>query len=267
MNQQRLLLVVLLGVLALSLGYAFWATPRQTRVPGGSGEVRRQTVVSGVAEALPTTGLSKVQLDVLGKEPVPYSGAERDIFNYRQKPVRVVSPPPKKALPVTPVPPPPVPHEVVQKTLSQYTFLGFLEAGGRPIVFLSSAGEIYVLRQGERFGRAKEFEVADIKDNVLTIQHIGQMGTEKIFLVEKDKPDFSVSAPARIAPLPAPPDDSMNGSQRMGAPARRGRVLAPATGLDRAQQGLTDVENADGFGDQDPSTERENPEGEGNGTK
>lgn len=267
MNRKRLLLVVLLGILALSVGYAYWATPRQQRIDGSRPEARRALTGKGKAQETPETGMLRVRYDLLGEEPAPFPGAERDIFNFRQKPVASIPSPPKSAPQpaAVPPPPPPVPREMVQKSLSKFSFLGFLDIAGRKIVFLSSADEIYVVRQGDRFGRNLEFEAEDISGNILTVRRRGQKDTEKVFLVEKERLETSVSAPARMPPLPAPPVmDQMDASQGMSAPARRGRVPA-VPGPNGTTQEMAGETSTEEFQDQEAPIDMENPEGDVNG--
>lgn len=262
MNRKRVLLYILLAVLAISIGYAYWATPRQERVASGRTEDRRQGSDMDNAETTATDQLHRVRFDLLGEEPAPFSGAERDIFNFRQKPVKIATPPPAPAPMPAPVrPAPPVVPQVSPQPLSKFEFLGFLEKAGKHVVFLSSADEIYVVREGERFGRNMEFEVADIAGNTLTVQRIGQPGTEKISLVEKEKQDSSVSAPARLKPLPMPVVEDAN-----PAPVRRSRRPVSSGSTDGAQEDMSDAANNNTFQNQETPVPGDGQEGDVNGT-
>lgn len=265
MNRKRLLLYILLAVLAMSVGYAYWATPRQEKVTAGRTENPRQGPGKDSDDLADPEEMHRVEFDLLGREPVPFPGAERDIFNFRQKPVKVAAPAPRPAPSVAPpvAPPPPSARPVVSQPLSKFEFLGFLEKEGKHIVFLSSADEIYVVREGERFGRNREFEVADIADNVLTVQRIGQPGTEKISLVEKEKQDSSVSAPARLKPLPAAAIDDASQSSGSPSPVRRSRRPGSTDG---GQENMSDAANNDTYQNQEPPVPGDGQEGEVNGT-
>lgn len=265
MNRKRLLLIALLVALALSVGYAYRTMPRQTRVETSRAEAHQQTPAPRVKDQLGDARVQRLQFELLGEEPAPFPGAERDIFNFREKKVIVAQPPKPAAQPkAAPPPPPPVSRQVMQKELSKFKFLGFLEIADRQMVFLSSADEIYVVRQGERFGRDKEFEVKDISENILTVQRRGQMDMERIFLIEKDSLDASISAPARITPQPMPAMQETELPQGMSAPARRGTSISPDQ--NSMPQEAMDKADSNAFQEQEPPIGMENPEGEVNGT-
>ena len=207
MKQKRFLLIVLLAALACSIGYAWWATPRQQSITPG--EAGRLSSASGAgSETSPSLADKIVRFDILGKEPKPFPGAERDIFNFHQekvvqvpKPKPVVKPAPRPAV----VAPKPVSPSVVTKPRTVFTLLGYLEIGVRKIVFLSTHGEIYVVEKGDHFGSKEEFAIEDVSDNTLTIHEDGHdLPTEVAFGKTSDTGE-TVSTPAKIQSLPAPP--------------------------------------------------------------
>lgn len=265
MNRKRLLLIALLVALALSFGYAYRTMPRQNRVETSRAEAHQQKPAPGAKDQPGEAKGQRLQFELLGEEPAPFPGAERDIFNFQEKKMVVAKPPkPAEQPEAAPPPPPPASRQIMQKELSEFRFLGFLEIADRQMVFLSSGDEIYVVRQGDRFGRDKEFEVKDISENILMVQRRGQMDMERISLIEKDSLDTSISAPARITPLPMPAMQETELPQGMPAPARRGTSIGPD------QNGMLpevmDKVDSNPFQGQEPSIGMENPEGEVNGT-
>lgn len=205
MNRQRLALAVLVGILILALAYAFWATPRQQRVaaPGGAPSARTRPAPTPRVEAPGDEG--RVRLDLLARDEQEFPGFKRDIFRY-----------PPVARPPAPKPPPPAPEPVpepepepepvlepepvvpveVQRELARFTFLGFLQKGGVKTIFLSSGGELFVVKQGDRFGKERAFHVIGLSAELLTIRQGDDPRSINIPLVEQ----------APLAPAaPAPP--------------------------------------------------------------
>ncbi len=209
MNRKRMVLAALLGILALCLIYAYLATPRLEKAPPRSASPRARQ-----AQAL--DNLSKDQQSRFSQERIDFAfleadikdfpGAARDVFRFGQRrpPVVAAVKRPQVQQPVIVAPPPPVvemvPIEVVQKALSQFTFLGFLDKEGEKTVFLSSQGSLFLAKQGEKFGTDLEFTVVDISGDLLQVRHSGREGLIEIPLIEQQKLSASVSAPARLAP-------------------------------------------------------------------
>ena len=133
-----------------------------------------------------------------------FPGAARDVFRFGQRRPPVVVPvkKPEVQKPVIVAPPPPVeevvPIEVVQKALSQFTFLGFLEKAGEKTVFLSSEGSLFLAKKGDKFGTDLEFTVVDISGELLKVRHSGRDSLIEVPLIEQQKLNASVSAPARM---------------------------------------------------------------------
>lgn len=229
MNRKRLLLAALLGLLALCLGYAYFATPRLEKAPprGAEDSARRDTTVDSRRSARVADG--RINFDFLSEEPVEFTGAKRDIFRYA-----VRRPVPKPPVVETPVPdvveePEPVTIEEVQQALSQFTFLGFLEKGGEKTVFLSSRGSLFLVKSGERFGVDREFLVSGIDAKLLKVRRDGREDLIEIPLIEKQKLAASVSAPVSIPREAVAPPPVENG--RVLRPQRRPlRPIAPQEG-------------------------------------
>jgi hypothetical protein len=131
MNRKRLLLAVLIGLLVLSLAYAFWAMPRQEKAPPRVEGAR--SVASRSAAPKPAAGKTapppadRLHLGLLAQEPQPFSDAARDIFRFRGAPAPTVaataeaSPPEaeEEAPPPPPPPPPPMPEEILREKVTR----------------------------------------------------------------------------------------------------------------------------------------------------
>ncbi len=228
MNQKRAILGALLGVLAVCLIYAYLATPRLEKAPPRVASPRKQPVNQNPSAGDQREPPGRIDFAYLSSNPQEFTGAQRDIFQFGQRrPVksastsRVV----KKEVSKPVLRPEVVPVEVVQKSLSQFTFLGFLEKAGAKTVFLSSGGNLFLVKRDERFGDDQEFLVADIADNTLQVRHTGRDELIEVPLIEQQKLSASASAPARIepaTPLPgrqgAKPFSPRRIMQRPGAP-------------------------------------------------
>ena len=207
MNRQKLLLAILLGVLALALVYAFWKTPRQRQVVNTPGSNMSRHRAPQALKKESSGGRTRVHIDLLNREKQAFPGAKKDIFGplYVEKP----PPPPPPAPPVVRVPPPasqvaPPAPETVQKQLARFNFLGFLQKDGEKTVFLSSGNDIFVVKKGSRFGKNKEFQVAELTPEKLVIHQDDDPRPITILLVENAPlVPSSMRAPAR-APGRAP---------------------------------------------------------------
>ncbi|MEJ2699547.1 MAG: hypothetical protein P8Z70_07800 [Desulfuromonadales bacterium] len=204
MNRQKLLLVILLGVLALALVYAFWKTPRQRQVVATAVKKPGSKSRSSALKKEPTKVQTRLRIDLLNRENQPFPGAKKDIFG----PLYVVKPPP-------PPPPPPVVRappvapapEIVQKQLAHFNFLGFLQEEGEKTVFLSSGNDIFVVKKGSRFGKNKEFQVAELTPEKLVIRQDDDPQPITVPLVEKGPLAPTImKAPAEVgARMPSMP--------------------------------------------------------------
>lgn len=206
MNRQKLLLLILVGILALALGYAFLATPRQERV---SGEERRRPAATrpeAAARAAAPGEETRVRLELLVREDEASPGFKRNIFRFWQ-------PAPPPSLPPPPPPPPPPPVAPVEQApameetrteLARFTFLGFLLKEGVKTIFLSANDEVFVVKKGDRFGREKRFLVTDLTPELLTIRQNGDPRSITVPLVEQ-APLVPGTPAAAMAPLRPPP--------------------------------------------------------------
>lgn len=184
------LLFILIGILALSVLYAIWATPRpETRPDRGqasSDPGRAEAVGNDRGEQWP-----RLKKELLLPADMKYPGFKRDIFgplSTRPKPAPRPAAPPPQAQPQVDEPPqmPPLPREEIRDALSVFTFLGLLDKDGSRTVFLSKGEEIFVVKIGESFGENGRFAVVDITPEQLSIRQKDDQRLITIPLIEKD---------------------------------------------------------------------------------
>lgn len=202
MNRNRTILALLMGILALCVLYAYFATPRLEKAPPRK-PARYTKVASTDARKISSAAEGRIDFTYMDVERQEYAGSVRDLFNFGGKRKPVVSVP-KEIKPVVERPPiaPPVqvqapPVDIVTKSLSKFTFVGFLEKGGEKTIFLSSSGEMFLVKSGERFGVDQEFLVKEIEGNLLRIKHKDREGLIELELIEQQKLNSAVSAPAK----------------------------------------------------------------------
>jgi len=268
MNRKRVILGALLGVLAVCLVYAYLATPRLEKAPPRAADKRKQPVNEKSPEVDEKESRGRIDFAYLTSEQHEFTGAQRDIFRFGQRrPVRTAPAPRvvQKEVPKPVVMPEVVPVEVVQKSLSQFTFLGFLEKGGEKTVFLSSGGNLFLVKQGERFGARQEFLVDQIDNKLLKVRHAGREGLIEIELIEKQKLNAAVSAPVSISRDTGPVRRPVNARTLRPRP----RAVRPVAGQeDQAFQGdqvLVEEYNPDAVQEQENPGNEDATEGEVNG--
>ncbi len=203
MNRQRLLAVVLLGLFALSVVYSYSKYPRPKTVAKltfGPGQPARPTPVKVDKGG----DGNRVLLSLLDEKHVAASIVRKNIFRplFRDETrILPLPPPPPKPLPALPPPPPSVPAapapavaaepSPVQRDMARFTFLGFLKKDNQKTIFLSSNKDIFVVKKGDKI--AGKYEVANVTDDLLTINALGDGGQIIIPLIE-NKP---LSAPRK----------------------------------------------------------------------
>lgn len=205
MNRKKLLLLLLFVVLLLALLYAYLASPGSRRTAA-----ERSTRAPRINSATPETQDRMVKLELLDRETEPFKGIQRDLFGDLFPPPKVVKPPPPPPKPVVKPPMPvqvkrPSPVEVVRRDLARFTFMGYLRKQESWTIFLSSDNEIFLVQEGDRFGRNDQFHAVEISPEQLVIEQATQ-GRIVIPLVEKQ--------PLIPSSLPAAPDagSGMNAS-------------------------------------------------------
>ena len=267
MNRKRMILASLLGVLALCLVYAYFATPRLEKAPPRSASKRTRSAVAKAPDKLQSkVSQERIDFTFLEAEEQEFPGATRDVFRFvqrRPEPTAVVV-----EETVVQAPPPVVieetmvPVEVVQQALAQFTFLGFLDKGGEKTVFLSSEGSLFLAKRGEKFGLDLEFTVEDISGDLLLVRPDGRDFLIDIPLIEHQKLQASVSAPAHLPPA----DTVSQPKSRVFNPKRR--MLRPAApqGSEEDFPGTIEENNPEGEQDYVSPVEGDALEGEINGS-
>lgn len=205
MNRQRLILFVLLVVLAVSLVYSYFRTPRQqtvTQLKSAPGTSQSSRAVR--KDAPVTAGDTTVRLDLLECRQGRFSGFRKNIFRpifrdesrISEAPVLPKPVPPPLPLPVprpAAVPPPvalPEPPPVV-RDMARFTFMGFLKKDNRKTVFLTKDREIILVRQGDKI--AGKYEATNVTDEALTIRVLSD-GSEIVIPLVESRP---LSVPTR----------------------------------------------------------------------
>ena len=196
MSRQRLVLVGLVAVLALSLVYAFWAMPRQEKAPPRPAPVKPAVSLVKTGKPAPAGKVEKqvkpssehLLLELLGREPQVFPGAGRDIFRFGGRAQTVVEVEPVEVEPPPEPPkPPPTPEEILKGSLKDITFLGFLDKGGKRTVFLTSGDDVYLVKAGERFGKNRELIAKEISARQLVVGWVDGPETVKVQLLENEK--------------------------------------------------------------------------------
>ena len=279
MNRKRLLLAALLGLLVLSIAYAFWAMPRQEQAPPRTAAPPPATKAVAPGKAGPAPA-GRLHLGLLAQTEQPFPGARRDIFRFRSgwaPPVEIAPPSPPPAVEAPPPPPPPSAQEILQQRVGRFTFLGFLQKGQVKTVFLSSGGELFLVKAGDSFGRDGDLIAQQITGSELVVGTREGTETVRVKLIEKQalKPGLSLPGGGDSAlqqkDLPA-------GLRQGGTsfPGRRAvqqqrllpRPAAPPTAAEESPESAEDVQSPDdGVTEEEPPQEEEPSGGEGDGDK
>jgi len=157
MNRTRLLLILTV-LLVAAIYYAWTATPQQQKISAGSSRTDRHSVA--VDKSATAAG---EKLDFSGGGELPFHKPKRDLFRALYRPPK---PQPRRIVVSRPPPPPPPPPKPVftpppaavtpqpagPKPIPPLKVLGHLQKEGVVTVFLASPqGEIFILKQGQRF--------------------------------------------------------------------------------------------------------------------
>lgn len=187
MTSKRLLGFLILAFLA-SLIYGYLQMPRQERVTAGSVNETQRQVVSKKDLPSKTTervGYPRLRSDLMERKSQSYPGVRRDLFfsaltAEQNTEVIAVLPEEPPAVIVPPVvvqvaspPPPPSPQEVARQEISQYKFVGFYKKGEKKTIFLSSSGEVFLVRKGDYLGLNRKYYVLNITDTTLELRKEG----------------------------------------------------------------------------------------------
>jgi hypothetical protein len=253
MNRKHMILAALLGVLVLCMLYAYLAAPRLEKAPPRSAGKPMPSAVAKAPDKLQAkVSQDHIDFTFLEVEEQEFPGATRDIFRFVQRrpeptPVVIKEPEVIEPPPVV-IEEPMVPVEVVQQSLAQFTFLGFLDKGGEKTVFLSSEGSLFLAKRGEQFGIDMEFTVENIDDDLLMVRPEGRDFLIDIPLIEQQKLQASVSAPAHLPPaekVSQPKSRVFNPKRRMLRPVapQGSEEDFPGTIEENYPEGEQDVES------------------------
>ncbi len=265
MSRQRLFLLLMLGLLGLALGYAYWATPRQQRVAGGPAKPAGTAAPRSTSTAEVPKGT--LRLDLLEREEADFPGFSRDLFDLKKpKPPAPATPPVAAPSPFKPMPvAAPVDQEAgsVARALGQFVFLGFLQKDGTKTLFLGNQGEIFVAKKGDAFGKQKEFVIAEVGTETLTIRQESGPGVITVSLVEQRPLAPVTSRPQPVAaPRPGlPPMTIQPLPEDLHRQALEGGIPLPAEGgaPEEAEEDTTGFPQPFQFGPARPEPPQENP--------
>lgn len=218
MNTKRIL-VFLIPIFIASLIYGYLQMPHQERISATDGldtpakkkEPKQRAAVNR------NEGYPRLRSDLLERKSQPYSGVHRDLFfagfatdQYEEEnsaapfeaPSEVIVPP--VVVPVAPPPPPPTQLQIAQQELSRYKFLGFFEKREHKTIFLSTDGEVFLLREGESLGKSG-YTVLNVTDSTLELRKRG-VGDFSIQLTDQENLS-AVSSPGQREVEPSRPED------------------------------------------------------------
>lgn len=173
-----------------SLIYAYLQMPRQERVSTGDDKItqrpqtKKQQRGQKSAKSGSEGGYPRLRSDLLERKSQPYPGVRRDLFSaafvlsqregeteiFLEAPPEVITPPVVVAPP--PAPPPPSAQEIAQQELGRYKFVGFFKKGEKRTIFLSTNGEVFLVRKGEYLGRDRKYYVVNITDTTLELHKV-----------------------------------------------------------------------------------------------
>lgn len=270
MNRKRLLLAALIGLLALSLVYAFWTMPRQEKAPPRTEGPRSTARKPAAGKVVAPPSADRLHLGLLAQEPQPFPGAARDIFRFHGAGAPAVEATETTATPAVaeetpppppPPPPPPTPEEILRDKVAGITLLGSLDKGGVRTVFLSYAGELSLVKAGESFGKQRDLVAKEVTASELVVGSATGPETVRIKLVENEAPTLSTMSPGALS------RGAQGGGVRPG-----GRAIPPRRGILQPRQ--PDPEEEAVEQEEPPPNEdviqeepviEEPPSGEGNG--
>jgi len=210
MNRKNWLLGGLALLFGLSLAYAWWASPRQERVPAKPAARPRVLAKTSVAPEKAAASEPRVRLDILERAGASFTEPSRDIFRLTTNASVSARPEPEPVVEAVNFPPLP-PLTSVQgsaataNTTARFAYLGGLEKDGVKKVFLGVNGEIFIVRAGETFGPTGEYQVEELTREKLVVRQDGRPVT--LSLTDTSQQTASLSArtnrpsPGRDAPF------------------------------------------------------------------
>ena len=211
------ILIFLIPAFIASLIYAYLQMPQQERVTTGDDKTvqRPQTKkqLPGQKTAVRgSEGFPRLRSDLLERTSQPYPGVHRNLFSaafvpvqdekevevVSEEPPEVIAPPVVEIVP--PPPPPPSPQEIARQELARYKFVGFFKKGENKTIFLSTAGEVLLVRKGDYLGGDRKYYVVNITDTTLELRKDGAGD----FSIKLSEEEALTAAPIRSAPSMVP---------------------------------------------------------------
>jgi hypothetical protein len=216
--------MALLAILGLAFWYAYWASPRQERLTPVVGSAAKVGRAGEMQPAVPITDKRRVRLEIMERGVDAFSEPRRDIFRLVQP--RPIAAAPKPVIPVAqPAPmtvlsPIPVANpDMLPGSSVRFNVLGFLKKENSKTVFLSLENEIFIVKEGDRFGKNKEFEAEEITDEKLVVRQ--GSGTFPITVPLLDK------NPSQPISSPSPPPSSFTPDGHVPVSVRPPRFRPP----------------------------------------
>lgn len=209
------ILAFLIPAFIASLIYGYLQMPQQKRVTTEDVKGNQRPQVKAQSEqetaAVGSDGYPRLRSDLLERQPQPYPGVRRDLFSavsavsHIEEVIEVLpEEPPEEIIPVVavapPPPPPPSPQEIAQQELARYKFLGFFKKGEKQTIFLSTAGEVILVRKGDYLGRDRKYYVINITDTTLELRKDGAGD----FLIKLTDQETLSAVPLRADPSAMP---------------------------------------------------------------
>lgn len=218
MKSKRILFFLIPAFIA-ALIYSYLQMPNQERIPPGekiSTTPRSPVTIKQQGKKLSSTQnaiFPRLRTDLLEYTPQPYPGVRRDLFftvnvqNEVEEEIEIIFEEPPEVVPppiIVPVATPPSPQEIARQEVARYKFLGFFKKGEKKTIFLSTDGEVLLVRQGEYLGRERKYYVVNITDTTLELRTAGAGD----FLVKLNEEESLSAIPLR-APQPPPSRQSL----------------------------------------------------------
>lgn len=211
------LLGFLIPAFIAALIYGYLQMPQQERIPTEN-KIAMQRPQSkkqqqGQKTADPAgEGYPRLRSDLLERKSQPYPGVRRNLFSAAfmtgpgedvvevlpEETPEVIAPPVVVAVP--PPPPPPSPQEIVRQELALYKFVGFFKKGEKTTIFLTTNGEVFLVRKGDYLGRDRKYYVVNITDTNMDLRKDGA-GDFSIKLTDQE---FLSAVPLYTSPAVSP---------------------------------------------------------------
>jgi len=208
MKGQKKLLLALLVLLGLSVTYAVFTFPRQQRVVPKPPQKLRVQKGSGESGNIAEPDM-QVRIDLMRPTGESFAGYRRNIFSFKaparpRAEVRHVSPPP----PVPAVASVDIPPVSLERELARFTFLGFLQKGEEKSIFLAGKNEVFIVREGSRFGPENRFRVERVMAEEMLIRQDRETRPIRVHLLESKALSLQQSTasevPEKIRRVPGP---------------------------------------------------------------